>query len=180
MAANGPLSIPQMIREQTWSIGGMILTGANWRTRRKTCPRDTLSTENPESTALGAKTDLRGEKSVLWHSLFLWNFLFPIPISWKFDQLFSSSYMAERVFRSTTDRWQHDLGWKTLQTDGSKSYFGASPCWAKTVGWSLRSKTTGAAMQAKGLCGRASGWQARLAASPKVSPGGGGAAQEVT
>jgi hypothetical protein len=42
----GPLSIPQMIHEWIWSSGGMILTGENRRTWRKTCPSDTFPTAN--------------------------------------------------------------------------------------------------------------------------------------
>jgi hypothetical protein len=36
-------------------------------------------------------------------------------MSRKSDQPFSS-YMAEGIVRMTTDRWQHDLGWKTRET----------------------------------------------------------------
>jgi hypothetical protein len=50
----GPLSIPQTTHEWTWSSGGMILTGENRRTRRKTCTSATLSTTDPKWTALGA------------------------------------------------------------------------------------------------------------------------------
>jgi hypothetical protein len=39
----GTLSIPQMIHEWIWSSGGMILTGENRRTRRKTCPSATVT-----------------------------------------------------------------------------------------------------------------------------------------
>jgi hypothetical protein len=42
-----PLSIPQIIYDRIWSSGGMILTGENRRTRRKTCPSTTLFTTNP-------------------------------------------------------------------------------------------------------------------------------------
>jgi hypothetical protein len=47
--------VPQMIHKWIWNIGGMILTGENGRTRRKT----TLSTTNSTWTALGSKTGLR-------------------------------------------------------------------------------------------------------------------------
>jgi hypothetical protein len=47
----GPLSIPQMIREWIQSNGGVILTGENRRTRRKTCPSATLSTTDPTWTS---------------------------------------------------------------------------------------------------------------------------------
>jgi hypothetical protein len=57
-----PLSIPQMIHEWIWSSGGMILTGENRRTRRKTCPSVTLSTTNLTWAALGANMGLRREK----------------------------------------------------------------------------------------------------------------------
>jgi hypothetical protein len=52
------LRIPQMI----WVDGGMILTGENWRTRRKTCPSATLSTTNPTWIDPGANSGPRGER----------------------------------------------------------------------------------------------------------------------
>jgi hypothetical protein len=45
------------------SDGGMILTGKNRRTRRKTCPSATLSTTNPTWIYPGANPGLRGERS---------------------------------------------------------------------------------------------------------------------
>jgi hypothetical protein len=44
------------------SDGGMILTGEDGRTRRKTCSNATLSTTNPTWIDLGANPCLRGEK----------------------------------------------------------------------------------------------------------------------
>jgi hypothetical protein len=44
------------------SDGGMILTGENRRTRRKTCPSATLSTINPTWIEPGANPSLRGER----------------------------------------------------------------------------------------------------------------------
>jgi hypothetical protein len=44
------------------SDGGMISTGENRRTQRKTCPSATLSTTNPTWIDLGAKPGLRGER----------------------------------------------------------------------------------------------------------------------
>jgi hypothetical protein len=44
------------------SDGGMILTGENRRTRRKTCPSATLSTTNPTWIDPGANPVLRGER----------------------------------------------------------------------------------------------------------------------
>jgi hypothetical protein len=44
------------------SDGGMILTGENLRTRRKTCPSVTLSTTNPTWIEPGANPVLRGER----------------------------------------------------------------------------------------------------------------------
>jgi hypothetical protein len=41
-----------------WNSGGLILTGENQRTLRKTCPSATLSNTNP----LGANLGLCGEK----------------------------------------------------------------------------------------------------------------------
>jgi hypothetical protein len=44
------------------SDGGMILTGENRGTRRKTCPSATLSTTNPTWIDPGANPGLRGER----------------------------------------------------------------------------------------------------------------------
>jgi hypothetical protein len=44
------------------SDGGMILTGENRRTRRKTCPSATLSTTNPTWIDPGTNPGLRGER----------------------------------------------------------------------------------------------------------------------
>jgi hypothetical protein len=56
-AANGPI-----VREWIWSSGGIILTGENRRTRRRTCPSATLCTTNSTWTVLSANPGLRGEK----------------------------------------------------------------------------------------------------------------------
>jgi hypothetical protein len=58
----GPLSIPHMIHEWIWGKGGMILTGKNRRSRRKTYPGVTFSTTNPTWTALGTNPAQRDEK----------------------------------------------------------------------------------------------------------------------
>jgi hypothetical protein len=58
----GSLSSFQMIHEWIWSSGGMILTGENWRTWRKTFPSATLSTTNPTWTVLGVNPGLQCEK----------------------------------------------------------------------------------------------------------------------
>jgi hypothetical protein len=55
----GLLFIAQVMYEHGESHGGMILTGENRRTRRKTCSSATLSATNPTWTNAG----LRGEKS---------------------------------------------------------------------------------------------------------------------
>jgi hypothetical protein len=55
---------------------GMILTGQNRRTQRKTCPSATSSTANPTSTDQGANSELRGERPVtnrLSHSTAQWD-----------------------------------------------------------------------------------------------------------
>jgi hypothetical protein len=44
------------------SDGGMILTGDNRRTRRKTCPSATLSTTNATWIDPGTNSGLRGER----------------------------------------------------------------------------------------------------------------------
>jgi hypothetical protein len=54
----GPLSTPQMIHGWIWSSNGMILTGKNRSSWRKTCPSAILSTINPTWTDLG----IHGEK----------------------------------------------------------------------------------------------------------------------
>jgi hypothetical protein len=51
----GPFSIPQMIHEWIWSSGGMILTGENRRTRRKTCPSVTLTWKRTRAIALRSR-----------------------------------------------------------------------------------------------------------------------------
>jgi hypothetical protein len=43
----GPLSIHHMTNEWKCSSGGMILTGENWRTWRKTCPTSLCSPQIP-------------------------------------------------------------------------------------------------------------------------------------
>jgi hypothetical protein len=58
----GPLSNSQMIHEWIWSNGGMILTGENRSTRRKTYPTATLLTTRPTWADLGAYSGIRGEK----------------------------------------------------------------------------------------------------------------------
>jgi hypothetical protein len=45
-----------------WSTGGMNLTGENGSTRRKTCPRATLSTTNPTWTNPGSNPGFRGDR----------------------------------------------------------------------------------------------------------------------
>jgi hypothetical protein len=68
-AANGPIVHPQMIslHEWIWSSGGMILTGENRRSRRKTCPSATLSTTNPTWTVLGTNPGLNPATNSLWY-----------------------------------------------------------------------------------------------------------------
>jgi hypothetical protein len=48
-------------------VGGMILTGENRRTRRKTCPSATLSTTNPTWIDPGANPGLRSERPATNH-----------------------------------------------------------------------------------------------------------------
>jgi hypothetical protein len=49
------------------SDGGMILTGENRTTRRKTCPSATLSTTNPTWIDPGANPGLRGKRPATNH-----------------------------------------------------------------------------------------------------------------
>jgi hypothetical protein len=66
----------------------MILTGENWRTRRKTCTSAISSTTNPTWTDPGANLGLRGERLATNCSLFCllivftFNFLPPLLVSW--------------------------------------------------------------------------------------------------
>jgi hypothetical protein len=57
----GPFFIPHMIYE-SGEPGGMIMTGENRRTRRKTCLSATLSTTNPTWIDPGVKLVLRSER----------------------------------------------------------------------------------------------------------------------
>jgi hypothetical protein len=59
------------------SHGGMILTGENWRTRRKKCPRATLPTKNPTWT----DPVFRGEKFYIgeFYEKLSTNFSFCLP-----------------------------------------------------------------------------------------------------
>jgi hypothetical protein len=50
------------MNEWICSIGGMILTGENRRSRRNTCPSTTLSTTNPTRTGVGLDPGLRGDR----------------------------------------------------------------------------------------------------------------------
>jgi hypothetical protein len=57
-------------RAHVRSHGGMILTGENWRHRRKPCPSATLPTTNPTWIDAGAKPGLRFERPPeIWHDL---------------------------------------------------------------------------------------------------------------
>jgi hypothetical protein len=47
------------------SDGGMILTGENRRTRRKTCPSATLSTTKPTWIDPGTNPSLSGERPAI-------------------------------------------------------------------------------------------------------------------
>jgi hypothetical protein len=62
----GLLFIPRWYMSME-SHGGIILTGENRRTRRKTCPTDTLSTTNPTWTDPGANCGLRGGRPATNH-----------------------------------------------------------------------------------------------------------------
>jgi len=50
------------VNEWVWSIGGMILTGENWSSGRKTSYSGSLSTTNPTRTDLGWNNGLSGER----------------------------------------------------------------------------------------------------------------------
>jgi hypothetical protein len=55
------------MHDWAWSIGGMILTGENGCTWRKTCPSATLSARNPTWTGLRLNLGLQGERAVTDH-----------------------------------------------------------------------------------------------------------------
>jgi hypothetical protein len=58
----GQLFIPQMIYMRVDSCGGMILTGENWRTQRKTCPSAIMSIINPTWTNPDVNPGLHSER----------------------------------------------------------------------------------------------------------------------
>jgi hypothetical protein len=72
------------------SHDGMILTGENRRTRKKTCPSATLSTTNPIWTDPDANPDRRGghgtawklvrlQKQTLMNNMIIERDLYPVP-----------------------------------------------------------------------------------------------------
>jgi hypothetical protein len=63
-AANANFAHPRTIRDWIWSSRVMILTGGNWRSRRKAYPSATLFTTNPTWTDPSANAGLRSEKPV--------------------------------------------------------------------------------------------------------------------
>jgi hypothetical protein len=65
----GPLSLPQMIRERTWSSDGMTLTGENWRTGKETCPSATTNATAMKRARTRAAT-LRIQQLIAWADLF--------------------------------------------------------------------------------------------------------------
>jgi hypothetical protein len=69
----GPLPNPQLTHEWIWNSGGMILTGTDGRTRRKTCPNVTFSTTNSTWTNLGSKPGFYGKKTAINKQPMLWH-----------------------------------------------------------------------------------------------------------
>jgi hypothetical protein len=59
--------IPSVVEEWVLSNGGMILTGENRSTRRRTCRSATSSTTNPMRTGVGLKPDIRDDMPVTNH-----------------------------------------------------------------------------------------------------------------
>jgi hypothetical protein len=81
------------------SDGGMILTGENRRTRRKTCTSATLSTTNPTWINPGANPDLHGEMPAtddLSHD----TALRAVTWTWKHKQTNMSPYYESRQRKS--------------------------------------------------------------------------------
>jgi hypothetical protein len=111
-----------MTYEWIWSSRGMILTGENRRTRRKTCPSATLSTTNSTWTALGANPGLSSEMPVINS---LCTVLISMPSCWEQAKRWVSTpgIMAYRTFnirsdlhssRSTRDGTRRSSCWKNV------------------------------------------------------------------
>jgi hypothetical protein len=89
------------------SDGGMILTGENRRTRRKTCPSATLSTTNPTWIDPGTNSGLRCERTAtndLSHGTALplayWNVKIKIyQFAWFLYVFETRSFMLEEEYR---------------------------------------------------------------------------------
>ena len=57
----------EWMNEWVLSIGGMIMTGQNWSTQKKTCRSTTLSTTNSTRTGLGLNPGLRRDRLATDH-----------------------------------------------------------------------------------------------------------------
>lgn len=102
-----PLFIAQMILEWMWSGGGMILTGTNQTTPRKTCPNTTLSTPNCTWTDLDPNMSLPGEKPFTNHMSYgtvIW------PPMWRWSRHEDVKDLEKRAFLLTSHhKWSTDL-----------------------------------------------------------------------
>jgi hypothetical protein len=67
VVTSGPIVQPPGDYMSVESHGGMILTGENWRTWRKTCPNATLSTTHLSWTDLGVNPGFHGGRPATNH-----------------------------------------------------------------------------------------------------------------
>jgi hypothetical protein len=104
VVTNGPIVLPPDDM-RVWSPGGMILTGGNRRTWRKTCPSATLFTINPTWTDPGTNLGLRSQRlatnclshstasgSLLMFRIVIWDVL---PCKIIVDNYFTRQYIPE-------------------------------------------------------------------------------------
>jgi hypothetical protein len=120
------------------SDGGMILTGENRRTRRKTCPSATMSTTNPTWIDPGVNTRLRGERPAtndLRYGTAKLNTKFGVIFSpYTALQPGSGHDLHCEVSLLLLDTWQDSVGrvisssQTPLPTYGNKTYKHKDPC----------------------------------------------------
>jgi hypothetical protein len=88
-------SIPSVVDEWVWCIGGMVLTAKNRITRRKPCPSAALYTTNPTRNGPGSNLCLQqppDPSSASWPRMFKFpkiSFLFGVQIS-KFRRVWTT------------------------------------------------------------------------------------------
>jgi hypothetical protein len=115
------------------SDGGMILTGKNRRTRRKTCPSATLSTTNPTQIDPGANPGFRGERPAtndLSHGTAYTNHYINHYISLFYDaKNFLVSVLGSYQTISQWLQWSHNVTmWASLLFLGRVLIWRTTPC----------------------------------------------------